>query len=62
MSETSPWHAGERAAQQRAGGDYVPGGGGIREIMPDQHRLFFAEQPFLVAASVDAAGARSPPR
>jgi hypothetical protein len=51
-----PWHAGERAAQRRAGFEHA-GPAGIRSFMPDQHRLFFVEQPFLVAATVDADGA-----
>lgn len=53
----SPWHEGERAMQARAGvrermeafGSRV-----IRDHMPDQHRDFFAQLPFLVAGSVDA--------
>ena len=52
-----PWHAGELRAQRLAGGDYAPGGAGIRSFMPDQHRLFFAGLPFLVAGTVDDAGA-----
>jgi hypothetical protein len=53
----SPWHIGERQAQVRALGAPSPGGAGIRPFMPDQHRLFFAQQPFMVAATVDEAGA-----
>ena len=56
--EPSPWHEGERAMQARAGvrermaalGPRV-----IRDHMPDQHRDFFAQLPFLVAGSLDAA-------
>jgi predicted pyridoxine 5'-phosphate oxidase superfamily flavin-nucleotide-binding protein len=54
-----PWHAGEQAAQARAGtaahmaeiGPRV-----IRDFMPDQHRQFFEQLPFIVAGSLDAAG------
>jgi predicted pyridoxine 5'-phosphate oxidase superfamily flavin-nucleotide-binding protein len=54
MMETSPFHPGELAAQDRAGGG-APGGG-IRPYMPDQHRLFFAMLPHLFVASVDGDG------
>lgn len=55
MDAAAPWHAGERQAQARAGSS--PGGAGIRSFMPDQHRLFFAQLPFLLAATLDEAGA-----
>lgn len=53
------FHAGERAVQKRAGvasrmaevGPRV-----IRSFMPDQHRAFFTELPWLVAGMVDGAG------
>ncbi|MGJ7511751.1 flavin-nucleotide-binding protein [Variovorax sp. GT1P44] len=53
----SPWHEGELAMQSLAGvrermamiGPRV-----IRDYMPDQHRLFFAQLPFLVAGGLDA--------
>lgn len=53
------WHEGERALQARAGiagrmaqvGPVV-----LRDHMPDQHRTFFAQLPFLIAGSVDAGG------
>ncbi len=53
------WHEGERAAQARTGvaarlaevGPRV-----LRDHMPDQHREFFAELPFLLAGMVDAEG------
>jgi predicted pyridoxine 5'-phosphate oxidase superfamily flavin-nucleotide-binding protein len=59
MSDTAhmPWHPGELAAQRLAGLEQAPGGLGVRSFMPDQHRLFFVEQPFLVAATVDGDGA-----
>ncbi|MEW5687994.1 MAG: pyridoxamine 5'-phosphate oxidase family protein [Pseudomonadota bacterium] len=55
--EESPWHAGELAAQSRSGMDEIPPGFGIRDFMPDQHRLFFAQLPFIVAGTTDADGA-----
>jgi len=55
----SVWHQGEVALQQQAGvaermaevGQRV-----IRDHMPDQHRDFYAQLPFIVAGSVDAHG------
>ncbi|EKT4564204.1 pyridoxamine 5'-phosphate oxidase family protein [Pseudomonas putida] len=55
----SPWHAGEKTLQEKAGvaermeafGQKV-----IRDYMPDQHRSFYHQLPFMVAASVDALG------
>lgn len=55
----SPWHSGERALQQNAGVAErmeVVGRKVIRNFMPDQHRTFFQQLPFLVVAAVDAAG------
>ncbi|WP_170789202.1 FAD-binding oxidoreductase [Ruegeria lacuscaerulensis] len=54
----TPFHAGELAAQQRAGVGYIATKGApfIREFMPDQHRTFYQAQPFLVAASADTKG------
>ncbi|MFM0237884.1 pyridoxamine 5'-phosphate oxidase family protein [Paraburkholderia phytofirmans] len=57
--DTSPFHAAEVAAQQRVGVRSVAeasGRRGIRRYMPDQHRKFFAEQPFMVIGGVDAHG------
>jgi predicted pyridoxine 5'-phosphate oxidase superfamily flavin-nucleotide-binding protein len=50
----NPFHAGERAAQARAGvaARFAP----IRNRMPDQHRLFFAALPFVLAATIDGEG------
>ncbi len=56
----SAFHAGEIAIQQRAGfGDAVQSVGNrfIRDAMPDQHRAFFARQPFVVLGVLDAQGA-----
>lgn len=55
----SPWHAGEKTLQEKAGvaermeafGQKV-----IRDHMPDQHRMYYHQLPFMVAASVDALG------
>jgi predicted pyridoxine 5'-phosphate oxidase superfamily flavin-nucleotide-binding protein len=55
----SPWHAGEVALQRAVGmaermdelGRKV-----IRGFMPEQHRTFFGQLPFVVLGAVDAAG------
>lgn len=55
----SPWHAGERRLQAQVGvlermqafGQKV-----IRDHMPEQHRTFYAQLPFIVAGAVDASG------
>ncbi|PYB69760.1 FAD-binding oxidoreductase [Pseudomonas sp. LB-090624] len=55
----SPWHAGEKTLQEQVGvaermeafGQKV-----IRDHMPDQHRIFYHQLPFMVAASVDPQG------
>lgn len=57
--DASPFHAAELAAQQRAGVSSQAesmGRRGIRRYMPDQHRQFLAEQPFMVFGGVDANG------
>ena len=56
---TSPWHAGEKQLQARVGvaermadvGRQV-----VRDCMPEQHREFYRQLPFLVLGTVDAAG------
>ncbi len=56
---TATFHEGERAVQARAGvqermaqlGPRV-----IRDFMPDQHREFFEQLPFVVAGTADASG------
>lgn len=53
------WHEGERYLQEKAGmaermaavGQRV-----VRDFMPDQHREFYAQLPFIVLGSVDPAG------
>ena len=55
----APWHAGERALHDRLGlADKMEriGRMNIRSFMPDQHREFFAQLPFLILGSVDANG------
>jgi len=55
----SPFHAGELAVQERAGVRErmnVDARRGIRDYMPEQHRRFFAEQPFMVLSGLDASG------
>ncbi|QGW84510.1 pyridoxamine 5'-phosphate oxidase family protein [Variovorax paradoxus] len=53
----APFHAGERALQTLAGSREVMAAAGsrvIRDFMPDQHRDFFAQLPFLIVGSMDA--------
>jgi predicted pyridoxine 5'-phosphate oxidase superfamily flavin-nucleotide-binding protein len=52
--DMQPFHADELTAQRLAGGG--SSGGGIRDFMPDQHRIFFAGLPYLAVAAVDGAG------
>jgi len=56
----SPFHQGERAAQERAGvgGVAKSAGGFIRDYLPEQHRDFHTALPFLVISAGDAAGRR----
>jgi predicted pyridoxine 5'-phosphate oxidase superfamily flavin-nucleotide-binding protein len=57
--EISPWHIGEREMQARLGmvermaeiGHLL-----IRDVMPDQHRDFFAQLAFMLIGSVDEHG------
>jgi len=59
IDSDSPFHAGEQAFQKSVGkresierfGKKV-----IRPYMPDQHREFFAQLPFIVVGSVDEQG------
>jgi len=52
--EASPFHVGEQEAQTRVGVRLH--GAPIRDWMTDQHRLFFAGLPFLLAATLDGEG------
>ncbi|WP_255468609.1 pyridoxamine 5'-phosphate oxidase family protein [Reyranella sp. CPCC 100927] len=52
----SPFHAGEREAQRRAGvrdRAEQAGARAIRDFMPEQHRVFFTQLPMLLIGSVD---------
>lgn len=56
---TLPWHAGELALQTQAGAQAKMADIGrrfIRDHMPDQHREFFAQVPFVVLGAVDPDG------
>lgn len=56
---SSPWHAGEITLQRAVGVAErmaIAGQKVIRDHMPDQHREFYAQLPFLVAGAVDVAG------
>ena len=53
------FHAGERLMQTRVGVQErmaALGGQVMRTAMPEQHRTFFAQLPFVIAGSVDAEG------
>jgi len=56
--EMSPFHEGERLVQEKRGDADVQrwAKGAIRSFMPDQHRTFFEEQPFLVVSARDSQG------
>jgi ferredoxin-NADP reductase/predicted pyridoxine 5'-phosphate oxidase superfamily flavin-nucleotide-binding protein len=54
--ESSPYHSGEQAVQDRTGArDFAEriGRQVIRDFMPDQHREFFKELPFVVVGTLD---------
>jgi predicted pyridoxine 5'-phosphate oxidase superfamily flavin-nucleotide-binding protein len=51
---TWPFHDGELAAQRLAG--FAPQGGNIRDLMPEQHRLFYAQLPFVILGGVNRDG------
>lgn len=55
----SPWHAGERVLQRKVHASErmeVIGQKVIRDYMPDQHREFYSQLPFMIAGAVDASG------
>lgn len=59
MSGSSPFHAGEQALQARVGKRQQMeqlGQKYIRTYMPEQHRQFFAQLPFMLVGSVDKNG------
>jgi len=56
---TSPWHTGEKELQDKVGVSErmeVIGQKAIRDYMPDQHRAFYHQLPFMVAGAVDPSG------
>jgi len=58
-TDTSPYHEGEQALQTRSGKREMAESIGrkmIRTFMPDQHRDFFNQLPFLVVGAVDGEG------
>lgn len=54
MLPDGPFHPGELAAQRLAGA--ASRGAGIRNFMPDQHRIFFGQLPWLFAGVLDRDG------
>lgn len=55
----SPWHEGELAMQRQAGVAEKMSSVGrrfIRDYLPEQHREFFAQLPFIVVGAVDNDG------
>ena len=48
-----PFHEGERRAQALAG--FQLRGAPIRDAMPDQHRIFFAELAYVLLSLADRA-------
>ena len=55
----NPFHAGEQAVHERLGiRERMVGLGQrvIRTAMPEQHRRFFEQVPFMLVGSVDALG------
>lgn len=55
----TPWHRGEIALQDALGVTArmeTQGAKVIRDFMPDQHRSFYAQLPFIAVGSVDPSG------
>lgn len=53
------WHAGEKSIQETVGAAErmeMIGQRVVRDFMPDQHRAFYAQIPFVVLGSVDRRG------
>lgn len=58
-ASVSPFHQGEQELQSRTGKREVMesyGRRAIRSFMPEQHRAFFSQLPFMVVGSVDCHG------
>ena len=59
LDKLPAWHEGERFIQAKLGVAErmeIVGRRVVRDFMPDQHRDFYAQLPFIVLGSVDAAG------
>ncbi|BBP64697.1 hypothetical protein PHLH5_22380 [Pseudomonas sp. Cab53] len=58
--QPSPWHEGELTLQRSVGAVDMMAGVGQRQLartwMPDQHREFYAQLPFVVLGAVDRQG------
>ncbi|MGL6244566.1 2Fe-2S iron-sulfur cluster-binding protein [Pseudomonas sp.] len=55
----SPWHAGERQLQESVGVAErmeVFGRKVVRDYLPEQHQLFYAQLPYLLVGAVDEQG------
>lgn len=58
-TSAAPFHEGESLIQQRVGvRDHADSFGklAIRDFMPEQHRTFFAQLPFVITGGVDGRG------
>ncbi|UVM70032.1 pyridoxamine 5'-phosphate oxidase family protein [Pseudomonas alvandae] len=59
-AQPSPWHEGELTLQRSVGAVEMMAGVGQRQLartwMPDQHREFYAQLPFVVLGAVDRQG------
>ena len=58
-SKDSPFHRGEKTIQRRVGKADVMEAMGrkiIRSYLPEQHREFYAQLPFMIVGSVDEYG------
>jgi len=59
-AQPSPWHEGELTLQRAVGAVEMMVGVGQRQLsrtwMPDQHREFYAQLPFVVLGAVDRQG------
>src|SRR4051812_35741607 len=59
LEKLQTWHEGEQRLQERAGAAERMASVGkrvVRDFMPDQHRMFYAQLPFIVLGSVDDRG------
>ena len=56
--DTSPFHAGEQAVQERLGVRAIEDWARrvVHDFLPEQHRAFHTSQPFLVVSARDEAG------